>query len=223
MNKPRFVILGPQGAGKGTQASRLARRFHIAHVSTGDVLRAEIASGSALGKKIASIINKGNLVPSAMSNAAMKARLGKADCAHGWISDGYPRRIDQATALAKFGKPNLVIHLHLTDHAAITRLSGRRVCAQGHIYHLRHDPPKKKRGHCDYDNLPLKQRDDDTPRAIRKRLRIYHQETEPVLHWYKERVLMIRVDAHGSISQVYRSMLSKMKNIAWLSSPTKRK
>jgi adenylate kinase len=217
MTRPRFVILGPQGAGKGTQAGRLARRLHIKHISAGDVLREEIASHSHLGKKIAAIINKGRLVPSVMSNAMMKERLSQPDCKQGWISDGYPRKIDQATALAKYGRPNLVIYLHLTDKAAVQRLSGRRVCPKGHIYHLRHDPPKKRRGHCDHDGLRLRQRDDDTPRAIRKRLKIYHKETEKVLHWYRERVLMVSVDAHPSIKVVNRDLMRKLKKISWLS------
>lgn len=218
MNYPRLVILGPQGAGKGTQAGRLARKLHIKHISTGDVLRDEIASHSKLGRRIAAIINKGRLVPSVMSNAMMKRRLSEHDCANGWIADGYPRRIDQATALAKYGKPNLIIFLHLSDKAAVLRLSGRRVCPKGHVYHLRHDPPKKHRGRCDHDGLKLRQRDDDTPQAIRQRLRIYHQETERVFHWYKERVLMITVDAHPPIHAVYRDLMKKMKAISWLSS-----
>lgn len=223
MVTPRFVILGPQGAGKGTQAGRLARRLHIKHISTGDVLREEIASHSNLGRRIAAIINQGRLVPSSMSNAMMKERLSQPDCRHGWIADGYPRRIDQATALAKYGRPNLIIFLHLTDKAAVQRLSGRRVCPKGHIYHLRHDPPKKRRGHCDHDGLRLRQRDDDTPAAIRKRLKIYHEETEKVLQWYKERVLMVTVDAHPSISVVYRDLIKKLNKISWLSSPRQKK
>lgn len=218
METPRFVILGPQGAGKGTQAGRLARKFHIKHISTGDVLRDEIASHSKLGRKIAAIINRGRLVPSAMSNAMMKQRLAEHDCKNGWIADGYPRRIDQGMALARFGKPNLIIYLHLSDKAAIQRLSGRRVCPKGHVYHLRHDPPKKRRGYCDHDGLKLRQRDDDTPRAIRQRLRIYHRETEKVLHWYKERVLMVIVDAHPTIRIVYRDLMKKLKAISWLAS-----
>jgi adenylate kinase len=105
----------------------------------------------------------------------------------------------------------------LTDKAAVQRLSGRRVCPKGHIYHLRHDPPKKRRGHCDHDGLRLRQRDDDTPRAIRKRLKIYHKETEKVLHWYRERVLMVSVDAHPSIKVVNRDLMRKLKKISWLS------
>lgn len=216
---PKIVIIGPQGAGKGTQAGRLARRLHIPHVSTGDVLREEIARGSTIGKTIARIINAGNLVPSSMSNAAMKLRLSKPDCRHGWISDGYPRRMDQATALARFGKPNLVIYLHIADAAAIRRLSGRRVCPKGHIYHLRHDRPKH-RGRCDYDNLPLKQRDDDTPRAIRKRLRIFHAESEPIIAMYRRKKLLIEVDAHPPIAAVYRAMIKGVTKASWLSSPT---
>lgn len=220
---PHIVILGPQGGGKGTQAMRLARRFRIPHISTGDVLRQEIASGSVLGKKIASIINKGNLVPSAMSNAAMKARLSQPDCRFGWIADGYPRRVDQATFLHRFQKPNVVIVLELTDQAAIRRLTGRRVCAQGHVYHLQHDPPQKKRGHCDHDGLPLKQRDDDTPSAIRKRLHIYHHETIPVIEWYHRKKIVVTIDAHPPIPAVYRDILKHLKKFPWLSSRLQKK
>lgn len=223
MNTPRFVILGPQGAGKGTQAGFISRRFHIPHISTGDVLRAEMAAGSALGKKITKTMNRGELISFNDTNAVMKRRLAHPDASHGWIVDGYPRAMGQARPFAKFGKPNLVIHLHLTDAAAIRRLAGRRVCPHGHIYHLKHDPPKKKRGYCDRDGLKLKQRADDTPAAIRRRLRIYHRETEPVLHWYRERVLVVTVDAHRPIRQVYAAVLKKLKQISWLSSRLQKK
>jgi len=220
---PRIVILGPQGAGKGTQAGRLKHRFHIPHISTGDLLRGEMARGTNLGKRITSTMNAGKLIPVQLTNAVMKKRLAERDCRRGWISDGYPRSIGQARPFLKFGQPNLLIHLHLTDKAAIKRLSGRRVCPRGHIYHLRHDPPKKRRGYCDRDGLKLKQRDDDTPKAIRQRLRIYHGETEPVLTWLKSRIPTISVDAHQSIHHVYREILDDLKHFPWLLSPKKRR
>lgn len=217
-NTPRIVILGPQGAGKGTQAGRLVHKLHIPHISTGDLLRDEIASGSKLGELIASIINQGNLVPDSMSTEVMRKRLRQSDCRSGWISDGFPRAIEQARPLQRFGHPNIVIFLHLTDGEAVHRLAGRRVCPHGHVYHLRHDPPKKRRGYCDHDGLRLRQRDDDTPRAIRKRLKIYHARTEPLLKFYKKRGILIQLDAHPDIPRVYRSLKKELAKIPWLSS-----
>jgi adenylate kinase len=215
---PRIVILGPQGSGKGTQAGRLKHRLHIPHVSTGDVLRDEVALGSALGKKIAAIINVGNMLPDTLTNAFMRKRIAERDCRAGWIIDGYPRSFAQAKPFQRFGRPNVVIYLHFLDRQAIQRLSGRRVCAKGHVYHLRHDPPKKKSGYCDHDGLPLKQRDDDTPAAIRKRLHIYHTRTEPVIDWYRRRRLVVEVDASRPIPVVYRQVLKKLRDLPWLSS-----
>lgn len=218
MNRPRFVILGPQGAGKGTQAGRLVHRFHITHIYPGQIIRDEMTAGTALGKKVAKTMNAGKLIPNRITNRLIRERIESKICQSGWITDGYPRNLAQAKPFQKFGHPNLIIHLHLTDDAAVKRLSGRRMCSRGHVYHLQHDPPKKRRGYCDHDGLKLFQREDDTPQAIRKRLHIYHHETEPLLHWYKEKVLIITVDAHKSIPLVYRDMIAKMKRISWLSS-----
>ncbi len=215
---PRIVILGAQGAGKGTQAGRLMHRLHIPHISTGDILRDNVARKTALGKKIGAIIDGGQMIPDHMTNAVMRNRLRQTDCSNGWIVDGYPRSIEQAKPFHVFGKPNVVIELHFRDKDAIKRLSGRRVCPQGHIYHLRHDPPKKKRGHCDHDGLPLKQRADDTPTAIRKRLRIFHARTEPVISWYRQKGLVVEIDASKPIAVVYREVLKKLKRLPWLSS-----
>ncbi len=220
---PRIVILGAQGAGKGTQAGRLKHRLHLPHISTGDILREIVARQTPLGKKIGRIINGGQMIPDHMTNAVMRERLRRSDCRRGWIVDGYPRSIEQAKPFQKFGKPNIVVELHFRDKDAIRRLSGRRVCPQGHIYHLRHDPPKKKRGYCDHDGLKLKQRDDDTPTAIRKRLRIFHARTEPVIAWYRHQGLVIEIDASKPIAGVYRQLITKLKRIPWLSSPLKKK
>jgi len=220
---PRIVILGAQGAGKGTQAGRLKHRLHIPHISVGEEIREEVARGSATGKRLAAIINTGNLIPDRESANIARLRLRRPDCRRGWIIDGFPRSIEQAKPFQKFGKPNIVIELHFRDKDAVRRLSGRRVCPHGHIYHVRHDPPKKKRGHCDHDGLPLKQRDDDTPVAIRKRLRIFHARTEPVIEWYRKKGLVIEVDATKPIPGVYRQLITKLKRIPWLSSQLTKK
>lgn len=214
---PRIVILGAQGAGKGTQAGRLKHRLHIPHISTGDILRDNVARKTALGKKIETIINAGQMIPDHMTNAVMRNRLRQADCRNGWIVDGYPRSIEQAKPFHAFGKPNIVVELHFRDKDSIRRLSGRRVCPHGHIYHIRHDKPKK-RGYCDHDGLKLKQRDDDTPQAIRKRLHIFHTRTEPVIAWYRHKGLVVEVDASKPITGVYRELITKLKRLPWLSS-----
>jgi adenylate kinase len=214
---PRIVVLGAQGAGKGTQAGRLMHRLHIPHISTGDILRDNVARKTALGKKIDRVINAGKMIPDHMTNAVMRDRLRDKDCAHGWIVDGYPRSIEQAVPFHRFGQPNIVLELHFRDKDAIRRLSGRRVCPHGHIYHVRHSKPKK-RGRCDHDGLPLKQRDDDTPTAIRKRLHIFHERTEPVIAWYRKKGLVIEIDASRPIPQVYRQILLKLRRYPWLSS-----
>ena len=219
---PRIVVLGPQGAGKGTQAGRLKHRFHVPHISLGDEIRAAVTKGTVQGKRLGKIINKGNMIPDHETNLIAKKRLARRDCQQGWIVDGYPRSMEQARPFQKIGQPNIVFYLHFLDRQAVRRLSGRRVCAKGHIYHIRHDPPKKRRGYCDHDGLKLKQRDDDTPTAIRKRLHIYHIRTEPVIAWYRHQGLVIEADASKSIPRVYRDLLRKLKRHApWLFSRLK--
>lgn len=208
-------MLGPQGSGKGTQAALLSRHFHIPHISTGEVLRHEMAEKTPLGKRITATMNAGILIDDHETNSVMRHRLSDADCRFGWISDGYPRRMGQAKPMLKFARPNVIVLLNLTNADAIRRLSGRRVCPNGHVYHLRHDPPKKRRGFCDHDGLKLKVRDDDTPSAIRKRLRWHHAETGPMIHWFRSQVPMIAIDARPSISIVYRSILKELRKFSW--------
>lgn len=216
-------MIGPQGAGKGTQAGLLARRFRIPHISSGDELRREIAAKTALGKRISGIIHAGALLPDTLLMKVILKRLGAADCRRGWILDGSPRTVWQARTLAQFQQPNIIVHLELSDKDAIRRLSGRRVCPHGHIYHLRHDPPKKRRGFCDRDGLKLHVRDDDTAQAIRRRLRIYHRQTAPVIRWYQGRVPITHIDSRPKISVVYQSILKHFRRYPWLSLPAKRR
>lgn len=217
---PRLIVLGPQGAGKGTQSVRLSRWLHRPHLAMGDLLRAEIGQHTPLGSRIDAIMTAGRMIPDAWSNAVMRRRLREPDAARGWIVDGYPRTLVQARFFDRYARPNLVLHLHLSDARAVRRLSGRRVCPHGHIYHLRHDPPRRRRGYCDRDGLRLHQRHDDTPTAIRQRLKIYHAQTEPVLEHYRRRGLVVSIGAEVGIVQVYQRIRRALQKRPWLFSAT---
>lgn len=219
---PKIFILGPQGAGKGTQAAKITKLLKIPHVVMSDLLLGEVKKNTTLGKKINSIITKGRLVPDAMSSAMMINRISQPDCRRGWLIDGFPRAKLQASYFNKKFLPNIIIHLHFSDTIAIQRLSGRRVCDRGHVYHLKYQPPRRS-GYCDVDGLPLKIRYDDTPAAIRTRLNIFHRRTEPVIELYRKQATIIKVDARPSIDRVYRATVRELKKIPWLSSRLSKK
>jgi adenylate kinase len=201
----RVILLGPQGAGKGTQAQRLADRVGAAHISTGDIVRAEIKSGSELGKKVQEYNDRGELVPDEIIVEMAKPYL---DDAYSWILDGFPRNEAQAQALDQalqdIGEDlDAVVALEAPDDALVDRLSGRRQSqTTGKIYHLDFDPPPED------DEGPFVQRDDDAEEAIRRRLEIYHDQTEPLKDYYAERDLLITVDAEQEIPQVTEEILS---------------
>lgn len=213
---PKIVILGPQGSGKGTQADLLARRFRIPHISAGDLLRQERATHSRLGKKIATIIDHGNMVPDAIMSQIIRQRMQRPDAKRGWILDGYPRFVTQYRTFNTFAKPNIAILLKLPGQMVTKRLADRRSCANGHIYHLRHQPPRR-RGFCDRDGLPLQPREDDTPKAIKNRLHLYHRQTEPIMDIYRRQGILITIDAKPKISVVDRSISQQLKKLPWLS------
>jgi len=203
----KVILLGPQGAGKGTQAQRLADRVGAAHISTGDIVRAEIKSGSDLGKKVQEYNDKGELVPDEIIVEMAKPYLDDADS---WLLDGFPRNQAQAqaldTALREIGEDiDAVIALEAPDNALVDRLSGRRQSqATGKIYHVEFDPPPEN----GEDPGPFVQRDDDAEEAIRRRLEIYHDQTEPLKDYYADRDLLITVDAEQEIPQVTEEILS---------------
>jgi adenylate kinase len=202
----RVILLGPQGAGKGTQAQRLADKVGATHISTGDIVRAEIESGSELGKKVQEYNDKGELVPDEIIVEMAKPYLNDADA---WLLDGFPRNEAQAKALDEalddIGEDlDAVVALEAPDDALVERLSGRRQSqATGKIYHVEYDPPPDNGD----DPGPFIQRDDDAEEAIRRRLEIYHDQTEPLKDYYAERDLLITVDAEQEIPKVTEDIL----------------
>ncbi|MCX8146903.1 MAG: adenylate kinase [Candidatus Woesearchaeota archaeon] len=206
----KIVLIGPQGSGKGTQAKMLQEKFNIPHISTGDIFREAISKGTEIGKKAKAIIESGKLVPDEITNKIVEERLKQDDCKNGFILDGYPRNLNQAKALDSFSKIDYVIEIDVPDKISVKRLSSRRQCKKcGAIYGITLIP--KEEGICDKCGSELYQRDDDRPDAIKKRLEIYHKETEPILEYYRKKGILIRVDGTGSVENVFKEIKAKLK------------
>jgi adenylate kinase len=203
----KIVLLGPQGAGKGTQAQRISERTGARHISTGDLVRAEIKSGSELGQKIKEYNDRGELVPDEIIVEMMKPYLEESDS---WILDGFPRNQAQAATLDEMladidAELDAAVALEAPDEALIERLSGRRTSeATGRIYHVEYDPPPEN---SEEDPGPFVQRKDDTEEALRRRLEVYHEHTEPLKHYYADRGILATVDATQSIPEVTAEIL----------------
>ena len=204
----KIILLGPQGAGKGTQAQRLSKKTGAKHISTGDIVRAEIKSGSDLGQKVQDFNDRGELVPDEIIVEMAKPYLDDADA---WLLDGFPRNEAQAKALDDALKDlgieiDAAVALEAPDDELVERLSGRRTSdATGRVYHVEHDPPPED---SEEDPGPFVQRKDDTEEAIRRRLAIYHEQTEPLKDYYDERGLLTTVDARKPISEVTDEILA---------------
>ena len=192
-----IVLLGPPGIGKGTVASKLSKKLGIPHISTGDMLRENVAQKTKLGIEAKSYMDKGFLVPDAGVINMMKERIKKDDCKNGFIIDGFPRTINQADKISKATKIDKVVNIQASDEIIIGRLSKRKVCSKcGFIYHLIYIKPKKE-GICDKCGSELYQRKDDEPEAIKERLKVYRNETEPLIDYYKDKRLIVDVDGSG--------------------------
>jgi len=198
-----LILLGPPGAGKGTQAKLLVQAYGIPHISTGDMFRDHIARDTELGKKVKAITASGQLVPDEVTNALVKERLSRPDVAKGFILDGYPRTVPQAEylegLLRSLGrKLERVISYEVAEEMIVERISGRRSCPKcGAVYHLSQNPPRKT-GLCDRDGEGLVQRPDDRPENVRVRLEEYAGKTEPLKRFYREKGLLSEVDGVGS-------------------------
>ena len=207
----RIVLLGPQGAGKGTQAQRISRETGAKHISTGDLVRAEIKSGSELGQTIKDYNDRGDLVPDEIIIEMMKPYLDEADS---WILDGFPRNESQAEALDKMlteidAELDAAVALEAPDELLVERLSGRRTSeATGNIYHVEYDPPPED---SEEDPGPFVQREDDTEESIRRRLEVYHEQTEPLKGYYADRGILAQVDATQGISEVTDDILESVE------------
>jgi adenylate kinase len=197
----KLILLGPPGGGKGTQAKRIVEKLGIPQISTGDLLRAEAASGSALGKKLKEYMDAGRLGPDDLIIQIIKERISKPDAKKGYIFDGFPRTMAQAQALDLFAKVDVVLNLKVADGEIVGRLTSRRTCKKcGAIYNLKNIPPKVS-GKCDKCSGPLFQRDDDNEKTVMNRLKIYHEQTAPLIDFYKHKGQLIEVDCSGSLAQ----------------------
>ena len=202
-----IILFGPQGSGKGTQANLLAWEFSIPHISTGDILREAILNGTELGIKAKSIIDAGELVPDHIVNGIIKERLQDKDCNNGFILDGYPRNIEQAKTLDEFSEINFVIELNIPDNLSVKRIVHRRQCRKcGFIYGL--DFPPKREGVCDKCGGKLYQRNDDKEEAIKERLKIYHEETEPILEYYKPKNIVYHIDGSLKVEKIKQKLIN---------------
>jgi adenylate kinase len=203
-----LILLGPPGAGKGTQAERLQSDFALAHISTGDMLRAEVAAGTDLGVRAKGYMDRGELVPDRLIIDMIRERIAQDDAREGFLLDGFPRTEAQADALAEMlaGEDRALsaaILIDVPDAEVVRRLAGRRVCVKNpsHIYHVEFDPPKHE-GICDQDGARLIQRDDDREETIRTRLEVYHAQTAPLIDYYDGRGLLRRFEGERPVDEL---------------------
>ena len=206
MSELNLILLGPPGAGKGTQAARLRDDFSLPYIATGDLLREHRESGTELGKEAASYMSAGKLVPDDLVIAMILEKV-EEEGEDGFLLDGFPRTAPQADALGeelerRDRRLTAALYVHATDPIVITRLSGRRQCRAGHLYHEEFDPPKHE-GVCDQCGKPLFQRDDDDPDKVRTRLDTYHEQTEPLIDYYDAKGLLRRFDGTRSPTEVH--------------------
>jgi len=206
-------MLGAPGAGKGTQAKKVAKKYNIPHISTGDIFRADIKEGTELGKRAKEYMDKGELVPDDITIGMLLDRIHKADCKDGFVLDGFPRTIPQAKslseALSKLNeKIDYAINIDVPDDSIITRMSGRRACLScGSTYHIKYSAPKKE-NICDNCGSELVIRDDDKPETVKKRLDVYHKQTQPLIDYYDNENILANVDGTKDMEEVFLDIVA---------------
>lgn len=213
----RIVLVGPPGAGKGTQAAFLAKNLAIPHISTGDLFRANISQGTELGKQAKSYMDAGNLVPDEVTIGMAKDRMAQPDAENGFLLDGFPRNVVQAEALDEALKADglgldAVLDLEVPEDEVVKRIAGRRICRtdSAHVFHVAYNAPKTE-GVCDICGGELYQRGDDTEDTVRKRLEVYHSETEPIIDFYRAQGLVVTISALGKVDEVTERAMHALK------------
>jgi adenylate kinase len=215
----RLVLVGPPGAGKGTQAEFIAEHFRVPKISTGDIFRANVSGGTELGRMAKKYMDAGDLVPDEVTNAMVRDRLAQPDATDGFLLDGFPRNVQQAGELdgilVHIGSSlSVVLDLDVDPDEVVRRLSGRRTCKKcGHVWHLEYDPPKVE-GICGKCGGELYQRDDDRPETVRHRLEVYASQTEPLIQFYDDREQLVAIDARGAVEDVTERAISALTPFA---------
>src|SRR5579875_854214 len=212
----RLVLVGPPGAGKGTQAQFVAAHLEVPQISTGDIFRANVSQGTELGKQAKAYMDAGDLVPDEVTIAMVRDRIGEEDARKGFLLDGFPRNVAQARTLddllLEMGTSlDVVLELVVDDDEVVRRLSGRRTCRKcGHIWHVDFDPPSTE-GVCDNCGGKLFQRDDDKPDTIRHRLEVYYEQTAPLVGFYAEQGILVGIDAMGPVDDVTERAVASLR------------
>lgn len=209
----KLVLIGCPGAGKGTQAKLISKHFEIPHISTGDLLRETVKDASSpIGKEISALLTAGQLVPDELVEGMIKERTQRDDCKNGYILDGYPRNLTQAQKLSDVvGEIDYVVYITVEESKIIERMVGRRACPKcGHMFHIKYNPPKAD-GICDACGESLIQRSDDTEETVVNRLKVYHDNTEPVINFYAQKGILVEIDGSGDIAQIGENIISALE------------